>query len=54
MAKPPDSEEGFEHGGFLYLNVDRACSFLSEAGFKVIDPDVGTNLRDPIIHFTKP
>lgn len=33
--------------------IERTCSMLKEIGYQVLDSDVGTNLRDPIIHFTK-
>ncbi len=41
-------------GRWYNAGVQRTCSMLKEAGYDVIDPDVGTCLRDPIIHFVKP
>jgi hypothetical protein len=32
----------------------RTCAMLKSAGYQIEDQDVGTNLRDPIIHFKKP
>lgn len=34
--------------------LDRTCSMLERTGFKILDRDVGTIPRDPIIHFIKP
>jgi hypothetical protein len=33
--------------------VERTCQMLTDVGYKVIDPDVGTMLRDPVIYFKK-
>lgn len=41
-------------GRWYHLGTERAVTMLQEAGFKVLDPDVGVNHRDPIIHFEKP
>jgi hypothetical protein len=34
--------------------LDRTCTMLEQVGYKIIDRDVGTVPRDPIIHFVKP
>ena len=34
--------------------ITKTVKMLEENGYKVLDKDVGTCLRDPIIHFTKP
>ena len=34
--------------------LERTCELLETIGYKVMDPDVGTIPRDPIIHFVKP
>ena len=41
-------------GQWHHAGIDRTCSMLEESGYQIADPDVGTCLRDPIIHFTKP
>jgi hypothetical protein len=40
-------------GRWYHSGVDRTCTMLESLGYTVIDPDVGTNHRDPIIHFVK-
>jgi hypothetical protein len=40
-------------GRWYHAGVDRTCEMLKSAGYTVVDPDVGTNLRDPIIYFRK-
>jgi len=47
-------EEQFKRVWFHNLGMDRACNMLDEAGFRVIDRDVGTVYRDVILHFVKP
>ena len=41
-------------GRWYHAGIERTCSMLENVGYQIIDPDVGTCLRDPIIHFTKP
>ena len=41
-------------GRWYNAGIDETCSMLEKVGYQVVDPDVGTNLRDPIIHFIKP
>ncbi|MGA2847863.1 MAG: class I SAM-dependent methyltransferase [Terracidiphilus sp.] len=38
---------------WYHFGVDRACASISEAGFRVIERDMQTIHRDPIIHFVK-
>jgi len=40
-------------GRWFNAGTQQTCRMLEDVGYKVIDPDVGTNLRDPIIHFRK-
>jgi len=40
-------------GRWFNAGIDRTCSMLADVGYEIADPDVGTNLRDPIIHFRK-
>jgi hypothetical protein len=39
---------------WYYAGVERTCDLLRATGYTVIDTDVGTCLRDPIIWFRKP
>lgn len=41
-------------GRWYHLGTKEACDMLESIGYKVIDPDVGTIHRDPVIHFIKP
>jgi hypothetical protein len=40
-------------GRWYHAGTRRTCEMLQEVGYEIVDPDVGTNLRDPIIHFRK-
>lgn len=40
-------------GRWYDAGIDRTAAMLTEVGYKVVDADVGTCLRDPIIHFIK-
>jgi len=51
---PPGQTEPLAPGQFYVAGVDRTCKMLQSFGYEIIDPDVGTNLRDPIIHFRRP
>lgn len=44
----------FIPGKFYHAGIDRTCRYLEYIGWEVINPDVGLNHRDPIIHFRKP
>ena len=50
---PPDENDEPRPGRWYHAGVERTCSMLKEIGYQIVDPDVGTCLRDPIIHFTK-
>jgi hypothetical protein len=41
-------------GQWCHAGIQETCRVLLSLGWQVIDPDVGVNLRDPIIHFRKP
>ena len=49
----PDENDEPSPGRWYDAGIDRTCSMLKKAGYQVIDPDVGTVLRDPVIHFMK-
>ena len=41
-------------GRWYNAGIQRTCTMLTANGYEVLDRDVGTNHRDPIIHFVKP
>jgi hypothetical protein len=41
-------------GRWFNSGIKRTTAMLAEVGYEILDEDVGTNLRDPIIHFRKP
>ena len=43
-----------KQGQWHDAGTDRTCQMLERVGYKIIDRDVGTIPRDPIIHFIKP
>jgi hypothetical protein len=38
---------------WYHAGIDRTCNMLTSVGYQVVDSDVGTCLRDPIVHFRK-
>jgi len=40
-------------GRWYNAGIARTCEMLAEAGYRIIDSDVSTCLRDPVIHFQK-
>ena len=40
-------------GRWYHAGIERTCAMLQQAGYRILDPDMGTCLRDPIIHFCK-
>lgn len=52
---PADENDDPKAGGRWYnAGLERTCSMLEEVGYIIVDPDVCTCIRDPIIHFCKP
>ena len=50
----PDTDDKPRPGGRWYhAGKERTCQMLVDLGYQIIDPDVGTCPRDPIIHFRK-
>lgn len=49
----PDVDDQPIPGRWFNAGLERTCNMLEEVGYKVIDPNVGSVHRDPIIHFTK-
>lgn len=42
-----------EPGRWYHPGTDWACWMLADIGFTIVDEDVGVNLRDPVIKFSK-
>jgi hypothetical protein len=55
QPKPADSDDLPRAEGRWYdAGTDRTCAMLESIGYEIVERDVGTLLRDPIIHFRKP
>ncbi len=52
FRKQDDFEQ--EQGRWHDAGESRTCKMLEGLGYKIVDSDVGTVLRDPVIHFMKP
>ncbi len=39
---------------WFHLGLDDACAMLERCGYRIVDPDMGVNHRDPVIHFLRP
>lgn len=52
--REPDLDNEPRPGRWYHAGTDRTCDMLEGLGYEIIDRDVGTCLRDPIVHFTKP
>ncbi len=48
-----DEDDQPRRGRWYHAGIERTCSMLKEVGYQIIDPDVGTCHRDPVIHFMK-
>lgn len=48
-----DENDDPRPGRWYDAGIERTCSMLSKVGYEIVDPDVGTCLRDPVIHFMK-
>jgi hypothetical protein len=51
--KNPHENDDPKPGRFYNAGIKKTKIMLEKIGYEVIDEDVGTNHRDPIIHFTK-
>lgn len=53
---PRDKLEGDHHepGRWYHAGTDATCEMLERVGYRVLDRDIGLNLRDPVIHFVRP
>lgn len=50
----PDADDEPRSGRWYHAGIDRTCKMLEKYGYEIVDKDVETSLRDPIIHFLKP
>lgn len=50
---PADPNDDPRPGRWYDAGIERTTSMLTELGYRVVDRDVGTCVRDPIIHFVK-
>jgi len=50
---PVDENDEPRPGRWYHAGIERTSSMLMDVGYHVVDSDVGTCLRDPIIHFVK-
>lgn len=48
-----DIDENPSPGRWFHAGIEKTCKMLESKGYKIIDKDVETSLRDPIIHFMK-
>lgn len=46
-----DKDDEPSPGRWYNAGTERTCAMLEKTGYEIVDPDVGTCLRDPIIHF---
>lgn len=53
IERPADTTDAPSPGRWFDAGLARTCAMLEEVGYEVLDSDVGTCLRDPIIHFKK-
>jgi len=51
-----DKEQGSDPrpGRFYHAGIQETAALLRELGYSVLDVDIGTVLRDPIVHFSRP
>jgi hypothetical protein len=51
--KREDENDNPLPGRWYDAGIDRTCAMLEKVGYEVVNPDIGTLLRDPIVHFRK-
>ncbi len=52
--REPNDGSSPDRGTWYHAGIRRTCEMLESIGYIIIDEDVGTCLRDPIIHFKRP
>jgi hypothetical protein len=50
QAKILDEDDHPIPGRWYHAGIERTCSMLHQTGYQIVDPDVGTISRDPIVH----
>ena len=50
---PMDTDSIPTPGRWYHAGVDRTCEMLTRLSYRVVQPDMNVNFRDPVIHFTK-
>ena len=50
---PLDEDKVPSPGRWYHAGTDRTCAMLTKLSYRVIQPDMNLNYRDPVIHFTK-
>lgn len=48
-----DNDHQPRKGRWYDAQKDRTCSMLESNGYQIVDKDMGTSLRDPVIHFVR-
>jgi hypothetical protein len=51
---PADADNNPSPGRWYNAGIQPTCEMLKRYGYQILDEDVDTSLRDPIIHFFKP
>jgi hypothetical protein len=49
-----ENDPAVTEGGWFNIGIPIFCDMLIACGYNIVDKDVGSNLRDPIVHFMKP
>jgi hypothetical protein len=49
-----DNNDTPSPGRWYNSGIERTAEMLESCGYTILDKDIGTNLRDPILHFMKP
>jgi hypothetical protein len=51
---PADEDDAPRPGRWYNAGIERTTSMLTKVGYQVVDKDVGTCPKSPIVHFVKP
>jgi hypothetical protein len=52
-TRSKDEDQTPVPGRWYHAGIAETCAALEEFGYAVVSPDVGTSVRDPVIHFRK-
>ena len=53
-TKLDKNDKSDQPGRFYHSGITDTAAYMTSVGWRVISPDIGLNLRDPIIYFEKP